>query len=90
MRYIRKADFSDFIVLSLWLISFLDISSSQWSYGKIITEVDICTPNFYFFKNSNPDTVAHICNPSYAGGIGRRIVIQASSGQKCEALSKNN
>jgi hypothetical protein len=24
----------------------------------------------------------HICNPSYMGGIGRRIVVQGQSGQK--------
>jgi hypothetical protein len=32
--------------------------------------------------------VAGACHPSYAGGINRRIMVQASPRQKCETLFK--
>jgi uncharacterized protein (DUF302 family) len=33
--------------------------------------------------------VVHICNPSYAESIGRRIILEASPRQKHEALKNN-
>jgi hypothetical protein len=32
--------------------------------------------------------VVHTYNPSYGGGIGKRITVMAGSRQKCEALSE--
>jgi hypothetical protein len=31
----------------------------------------------------------HVCNPSYAVGIGSVIMVQGWASQKCETLSKN-
>jgi hypothetical protein len=32
--------------------------------------------------------MVYICNPSYVGGIGRRIIVQGQPGKKCKTLSE--
>jgi hypothetical protein len=40
------------------------------------------------FSTNNLDVVMHCCNPSYAGGVGRRIVVRGWLWVKCETLSE--
>jgi hypothetical protein len=47
------------------------------------TEVEI-SPNKLsetHISIGKPDIVAHICDPRYVGGIGRKITVKASPGQ---------
>jgi hypothetical protein len=40
------------------------------------------------FKMGRPCVVAHICNPSYSGGIDRCISVQGQHGQKINSINK--
>jgi hypothetical protein len=73
-----------------WAESVVQVVESLPSKNKALRSNPSATKNPKKTNQNKPDMIVHVCNPSYSGGGGRRVIAQGQSRKsKQQTLSEN-